>query len=603
MASSTGKEAKLFNPAPLIPMRNEYDEIDVSTLNGADLESIVKGDHIAPYDIIYPIWRGVAEDGEPFDKVDSQVEVPGDYDADVGLVVTVANRFVEPYEGGWAFLSYKLNGSDEATPDSRRVFSYLGLRDRSSNAETLAVAQVRESHDLTINFDDLPSDGARFLVPRYQAIQVGDKATLTMRRFTATGEDKGDVTAEYVVTAENLQQIPYWQLSKGSFVSIRDGGRAEVHYEVALAGSSDLLVSPVQKFTVTGVASVIDLLPKASIDGYAGEPLDPGFFPDGLTVRLPMYADVQPGDHVLLHWKGPAQPEPVVLTARMDASSLEGKEVVFHVPPDLLVLGEHTVFYQFARSGQALSAEALSVELKVPRELSAPDIERAAADGVGRQQLQAGDAILGAYVVVPDVALPGETIEVHWEGYPNNGQQITDMPEEAGGRRFKIAPAVVAANMHQPLDPDGRRFRVYYYVINADGVRSKPSTAVDLRVVPLALGNTIFCREANNDGELYASSLTANGALLRVTGTGLWPFAAKDQLFTMAVQGVAVLRDAKPITAAEMSSATVDQWLSRTVYGDMEDNKQHTLSGDVSFDKGDSWHSLEPARLTPKKSL
>jgi len=582
-------------------MLNEHGEIDVSALKGADLEFIIKGDHIKPFDIVFPVWRGAAKNNEPFDKLDSQEEVPKDYDHLVGMIAKIPNRFVELFEGGSAFLSYKVNASDEASPDSKRVPCYLGLRDRGSNAETLAVAQVRESHDLTINTEVLPADGVRFLVPRYQAIQVGDKATLTVRRFTATGEDKGDVTAAYEVTAENLQHIPYWQLSKGSFLPIRDGGRAEVHYEVTLAGSSDPLVSPVQAFTVTRVASGVDLLPKASIDGDSGVPLDPGFFPDGLAVRLPMYAGVQPGDHVLLHWKGPAHPEPVVFTARMDASSLEGKEVVFHVPPDLLVVGEHTVFYQFARSGQALSAEALAVEFKVPRALSAPVIELASQDGPGGQQLQAVDAILGAYVVVPDVALPGETVEVHWEGYLKNGRQVTDTPEEAGGRRFKIAPAVVAANMHQPLDPDGRRLSVYYYVIDAKGVRSKPSAAVDLRVVPLALGNNIFCREANASGELHESKLTPNGALLRVTGAGLWPFAAKDQLFTIAVQGVAVLREAKPITATEMNNATVEQWLSRAVYGEMEDNKQHTVSGDVSFDNGDSWHSLEPARLTPKK--
>ena len=582
-------------------MLNEHGEIDVSALKGADLEFIIKGDHIKPHSIIFPVWRGVAEDGEPFDKLDSQEEVPKDYDPLKGMVAKIPNRFVEPFEGGWAFLSYKVDDSSEASPDSMRVPCYLGLRERSSNAETLAVAQARESHALTINTEGLPADGVRFLVPRYQAIQVGDKATLTVRRFTATGEDKSDVTAEYEVTEENLQQALYWQLSKGSFVPIRDGGRAEVRYEVTLAGSSNPLVSPVQAFTVTRVASGVDLLPKASIDGDSGVPLDPGLFPDGLTVRLPMYADVQPGDHVLLHWKGPAQPEPVVFAARMDASSPEGKEVVFQVPPDLLVDGEHTVFYQFARSGQALSAEALSIKFEKPRELSAPAIEGASEDGEGRQKLQAVDAILGAYVVVPDVAVPGETVEVHWEGYQNNGRQVIDTPEEAGGRRFKIAPAVVAANMHQPLEPNGRRFKVYYYVIDAKGVRSKPSAAVDLRVLPLALGNNIFCREADGNGNLPEEALTANGALLRVTGAGLWPFAAKDQLFTIAVQDVAVLRDAKPITAAEMSSATVDQWLSRAVYGGMEDNKQYTVTGEVSFDNGDSWHSLEPARLTPKK--
>lgn len=238
--------------------------------------------------------------------------------------------------------------------------------------------------------------------------------------------------------------------------------------------------------------------------------------------------------------------------------------------------------------------------------LVVPRIEQALEDGPGRQMLEAAKAITGAYVSVPDFELrPGEKIEVHWQGYRNGGQQVTAIPESPDTRRYRIDPAVVAANMHQPRDPEGRRFQVFYRIVGEDGTPLQDSPSVDLRIAPLAPNPTIACREADSNGELRNSRLTANGALLLITGAGLWPFAAEGQLLTISIDDVegGVLRDAKPITVGEVSGARVEQWLSRTVYGRMADGVQHTVRGQVSFDQGDSWHATPLLRLTPRKSL
>ncbi|QCI11369.1 hypothetical protein E6B08_08145 [Pseudomonas putida] len=589
-------------PAPDIPLRNEYGEIDVEALKDAPLEMVIKGDHIKFGNEVYPVWRGAAVDGEPFDELNAVVEVPVDYDPDVGITAYVSNRYVKPYQGGSAFLSYKVDGMDENTPDSERVFCYLGLRERGG-FETLAVAQARESHDRVIVTTDLATEGVSLLAPRYQAIQIGDSVELLMKGFNASGDPVPEHSEVHAVTAANLAEPLQWQVAKSHFMRVR-GGRAEFHYEVTLAGVGGTLTSPVQTFAVDSASAPADRLAVAEIDGSTGAPLDPGMFPDGVTVRVPVYPGIQPGDFLLLYWHSPGQPQPVAQFARMDVSCLETNEIVLHVSADLLVQGEHNVIYQFARTGDALTSEPLRVEFEAPRALAAPAIERATEDGPGRQQLAAGDALLGAYVTVPDVELrPGENFEVHWWGYEKGGRQVTDTPETAGGRRFKIDPGVVAANMHQPLDTEGRRFEVFYHIVDEHGVRSQPSAAVNLRVVPVSLGSTINCREADAVGDLPQSRLGPNGALLAVTGgTGLWAFAAQGQPFTIAVENIAVLRDATPITAMELRAVRVEQWLSRAVYDQMEDNKQHTVSGTVSFDQGDSWHALTPLRLTPKKS-
>ncbi|WP_426809242.1 hypothetical protein ABOC32_24780 [Pseudomonas sp. WOUb67] len=599
-----GAEQSPHNPAPEIPTQNAWGEIDVKNMKGADLEFVITGADIKFGQHIFPVWRGIAADGTPFDELDAMVEVPADYDTTKTMSARVTNRFVEPFDGGWAFLSYKVDDAAESTPDSMRVMCYLGLRDRSGVAETLSVAQARESHDRVIVASDLDTEGVRLFAPRYRAMQVGDSIELVARKFNATGVEVTPPASEvYEVTEANLSEPLQWQVAKSHFIRVQDG-RVEFQYTITLAGNGEKIESPVQDVAVARAPSPVDLLPEAEVDGFTGTPLDPGKFPNGVTVRVPSYPGIQVGDYVLLHWKSPARIEPVVQFARMDASSLQGDETVFRVDASLLVAGDHQVFYQFARAGHALTSDSLDVEFETARSLAAPAIERAEADTPGTQKLLADSAILGAYVTVPDIPLrPGEHFEVHWDGYEKNGKQVTDTPVEAGGRRFKIDPGVVAANMHQPGADNSRRFTVFYHIVGADGVRSAPSAAVDLRVQPLVIDINIKCLQAETNGELRRSKLTSNGAMLEVSGALLWPFAAPGQPFTLAIESGAVLRNRVAVTAGEHSNKRIQQWLSVAVYNTLEENKQYTVNGTVSFDNGDSWHALMPLLLTPKKSM
>ncbi|KHL76429.1 hypothetical protein PpSQ1_00105 [Pseudomonas putida] len=597
-------EQSPHNPAPEIPTQNAWGEIDVKNMNGAPLQFVITDADIRFGQYIYPVWRGIAADGTPFDELDAMCDVPFDYDTTKTMVASVTNRFVEPYDGGWAFLSYKVDDAAESTPDSMRVFCYLGLRDRGGDAETLSVAQARESHDRVIVASDLDTEGVRLFAPRYRALQVGDSIELVARKFNAADDEVTPPASEvYEVTEANLAEPLQWQVAKSHFIRVQDG-RVEFQYTITLAGNGEKIESPVQEVAVARAPSPVDLLPEPEVDGFTGIPLDPGKFPDGVTVRIPSYPGIQAGDYLLLHWKSPVQIEPAVQFARMDASSLQSDETVFRVDASLLVAGDHQVFYQIARAGHALTSNSLEVEFETPRSLAAPLIERAEADTPGKQKLLADSAILGAYVTVPDIPLrPGERFEVHWDGYEKNGKQVTDTPVEEGGRRFKIDPGVVAANMHQPGADDSRRFSVFYHIVDEDSVRSAPSAAVDLRVQPLVFDVNITCLQAETNGELRRSRLTPNGAMLEVSGTLLWPFAAPGQPFTLAIESGTVLRDRVPVTAGEHGNKRIQQWLSVAVYNGLEESKQYTVNGNVSFDSGDSWHALRPLRLTPKKSM
>lgn len=591
------------NPAPEIPAQNALGEIDLNELNGQPLKFLIKDADVKFGQYIYPVWRGLAADGTPFDELGAQCEVPVDYDTTKTMVADVSNRYVEPFDGGWAFLSYKVDNAAESTPDSQRVFCYLGLRDRGDVAETLAVAQARESHDRVIVAADLETEGVRLLAPSYRAMQAGDRIELVVRKFNAAGDEVTPPASElFEVTEANVGEPLQWQVAKSHFIRVQEG-RVAFQYTVTLVGNGEEVASPVQEMAVARASSPVDLLPEAKLDGFTGAPLDPGKFPGGVTVRVPVNPDLQAGDYLLLHWKTPLKTEPEVQFARMDASSLESNETVFRVDAALLVPGDHQVFYQIARAGHALTSHRLDVEFETARNLAAPGIERASDDGSGKQVLLADSAILGAYVTVPDVSLrPGEHVEVHWDGYEHNGKQITTTPVEEGGRRFKIDPSVVAANMHQPGADNSRRFKVFYHIVDDEGGRSAASQAVDLRVQPLTFDNNIKCLQAQTNGELWRSKLVANGAMLEVSGALLWPFAAPDQLFTLAIQDGVILRDRVPVTPVEFANKRIQQWLSVAVYNGLDEGKQYTISGTVSFDKGDSWHKLLPLLIIPRKS-
>ncbi|MBF8668958.1 hypothetical protein IR012_01190 [Pseudomonas putida] len=597
------EEQSLRNPPAEIPAQNAFGEIDVKNLNGQPLEFIVKNADIKFGQYIYPVWRGVAADGTPFDELYAMVEVPKEYDTTKTMTATISNRFVQPYDGGWAFLSYKVDSAEEDTPDSRRVFCYLGLRDRSGDVETLSVAQARESHDRVIVASELDTEGVCLLAPSYRAAQVGDSIELVVRRFDSAEEEVLPAASElHEVTDTNLGEPLQWQVAKSHFMRVREG-RVELQYTITLAGNGEKVASPLQEMAVARAASPVDLLREPEVDGFTGVPLDPVMFPNGVTVRVPAYPGIQVGDYLLLHWQSPLGSELEVQFARMDASNLESDEIVFRIDESLLVPGSHQVFYQFARKGQALTSHSLDIEFETARSPLAATIERAEADGPGKQKLLADSAILGAYVVVPDIPLrSGEYFEVHWDGYEQNGKQITHTAVEEGGRRFKIDPGVIAANMHQPGEDDSRRFTVFYHIVDENGVRSAPSPAVNLRVQPLVFNSIIECPQAKTGGELWRSSLAPYGAMLEVSGAVLWPFAAPGQLFTLGIEDGAVLRNQVAVSNGEHNLKKIQQWLSVAVYDGLEDNKQYTLYGEISFDNGDSWHKILPLYLIPKKS-
>lgn len=590
------------NPLPIVPLRNDTTmALDLDALGSDPLYITIKGNHIGGGDEVYMIWRGAAPDGTPFDELGAAQRVPNDYDPAVGWDgFFISNRLVVSTKDGWGFISYKVNDPAESSEDSFRVFCYVGKRPQPAG-ERLPVAQALQSHDRVIVWDELETDGVLFLVPPYQAMQEGDRVDLVLTGYTSDGTQQPPETERLDVTADDVGQALQCWFAKSIFTRIREG-RAEVQYRITLAGRPPELSSAVQTFSVARLPSTVDLLPKPEVEGYTGGPIDPGVYPRGLTVRVPSYPGLQPSDHLLLYWQDAITPVPDVQVARMDLSSVEASEIVFSIAAGALKpAGERSLLYHFAREGEAMASEPLSLQVVPGRQLQLPIIEQAENDGEEKQRLFATSVITGAYVIVPEIDLaPGERIEVVWQGPVDEARQVVDTPEKDSPRRFKIAPGVIAASMHQPSAPESRRFPVFYRIV-ADGAPDLPSPSIDLRVEPLAVSSypTLFCAiPSAPTGDLHEDQLQPQGALLRLMP---WSFIGLGQLLTLYVEDVAVLRDAQPVTAEEIAAGWVDQWLSKEVFARMENGKVHRVHAKISFDSGVSDHRMPALGLTPHK--
>lgn len=70
---ATKREAML--PAPIIEVRNAYDEIDLQELGDEDLVTYIHYEDIAEGDRLRILWRGATALGEELDSVDVEIEV------------------------------------------------------------------------------------------------------------------------------------------------------------------------------------------------------------------------------------------------------------------------------------------------------------------------------------------------------------------------------------------------------------------------------------------------------------------------------------------------------------------------------------------------
>ncbi|OCR24117.1 hypothetical protein AFK24_15235 [Pseudomonas syringae] len=464
----------------------------------------------------------------------------------------------------------------------------------------LPVAQIKQSHDLALGVDDVGDNGALAVVPIVAALEIGDSMTLHWKGFY-DGIALIDWSGKFTFDDSNTKGPALFSIERSHVLIIEDG-YAEINYQIDFASGVQSDESPTQ--TVHIVPPVAERLQAPYIDGHdSNQPIDPGRYPEGITVQFAAYPGMQLDDHVVLYGDGVRDAGSVVMALRIEASHIEAGAVAFSIGPEWLQAnqGEKVeVFYQYARPGVAATSEALSLSVLLPLDLPPAVVEKAQAEGLPGQNegyLLARDATSGVYVNVSESVLLGENddLEVHWQGHPSGGRHIAQTPVSPDVRtRFLVPASAVAANM----GGDSKRFDVFYRFTPFNG-HAQDSRPFHLHIRPLDQERYPIIQWPRLAGAatLSLKTVAASGEDLQL---GLWPFMAEGQLVTIEASGVAAtgaptritVRDAQGVSKTEMTQRKVMSKLALGFLRTLKLNEYITVTPQISFDGGDTFFGL-----------
>lgn len=596
--------------APVVRDLKDGNWIDLVALGSDNLMTFIKYVGIKENDVLWPNWRGCSATGEAQDHANARIDVTiaNGYDPILQrMPVQIPNDRLTPLDQGYIFYSYALGldaDPDIRGPESLRMFCYVG--ERLASDQLLPVAQIKESNDLYLDPAAVPTAGATCVVPPYDAMRVGDRVTLTWLGYYAGIPTP--VTLNKTVQASDLGQPLGFRIDQADVLFSET---ADVSYSVKYAdGRGTDSKSELQTFTITSHSAA--LLPPVKIKGHADGPLNPGHFPDGITLQIdPVYAGIRAGDVVIAHCVGARAALSLIKSVRVDPSAVDSGLLELRVQQQWLLdnVGETvTVTFQYGRSAAAQSAEPLIVSVKQPSNLPAPSVENATAEGAGNASLPADTS--GAYVRIPEEATlpPGARVEVHWQGKQEQGRYVATSPVGGSGLRYFIAATAVAANMSSN---ESKRFPVFYRV-TPNNEPYEDSAFLNVRIEPLALNKypDVQCVQAQGNQTLKLSSVTA-GADLYIGGGSApaWPFMAEGQLLTIEVSGVAfssgapvttIVRNAVAVTSNELIKRKIEAKLPYTFLNGLKRDEKFSLISKVSFDGGENW---QPFNINNKITL
>jgi hypothetical protein len=598
------------NPRPVIRDLQPGDWIDLDELGDDHLVTYIKYPGIAVDDILWPNWRGCGAQGEIEDHSGSRVDVNVEdgYTPELGMPVEVPNNLITMLNQGWGFYSYAVSREPtpgDKGPESLRQFCYIG--ERPATSSRLPVPQIKESHDLALDPEDVLND-ATAIVPPYRAMSVGDKVIFTWQGYQGENAEPPHQETQ-ILKAEDLGQplmfkIPYIEIY---FI---EGERADISYRVEyVEGAGRCSDSDVQTLQIVPPASP-SLLPIA-VKGDPTGPIDPGDYRNGLVVQVkPVYPGIKAGDWVLVYWTGSENSRNVIKALQVDRSTLDSGVIEWLIEPHWLAASSNaqvTVMYQFARGAAAQSAAPLILDISKELNLPPPIVEGAAADGTDKGVWAANTS--GVYIDIPSTAEIGSNrVEMHWQGHPNGGQHIALTPVPGNNRRFQIPASAIAANMSARTDA---HFPVFYRVFTAGHATGKDSRVFNLRITPLPASRYPFTTSPqiiNNTMSLAAVSFSgADLEIYTAPPLDAWPFMAKGQLLKMQASGARStggtisypVRDALPVTDPELRAKKISMKLPKSQFLELlKIDEPFTLKASVSFDGGETYTEFMDS--TPK---
>lgn len=582
---------------PSVPLLGTGDNLELSSLGGELLETFLTDPALKVGDWVTPHWRGCAADGEVLDMIQTFRIVSIEPQ---GVRFSIDNDRLQRLSGGYVFYSY--HPGDDARPDNESLRVFFSIDRPAVEEQTLAVAQLREAHDLVIDLE-LISQDLTVAVPPYQAMTVGDTLIFEWVPYFA-GDPQSPYSQSHSVTERDIGMVVGMTLPLQEVMHLFDGDHAELSYRIRYASGGDS-ESPVQRVDIVESGPPLSpLLPKPLIEGHDGSSdLDPRALIGGFTLLIDDYADLQLGDQLVVYLEGP---DLSLRGFRADVSTVVSRQLQVRVEgswySDELIGKPLRVSYQVARLGAAWHSQVLEVMVRRPLYLPWPLIDTVipeSGDEANQGTVTPEQVRWGARVRVPLAAETNDgDIWMHWDGHASTGKVIVKQADPADPRLFHIPAAAIPANL-------GKRLNVYYSLHLPDQAPYE-SSAFDLKVAdyatrrfPVIQGH----RDELIDGKLSLSALQGDDAHFSLDA---WPFMAPGQRLTIRATGVAkvgggeldhVMRNAQPVSDEEYYQGHVTAELPNVFLQRLELNRVLRVSVQVSFDDGESYKSfphLEP---------
>ncbi|WP_130906192.1 hypothetical protein [Pseudomonas sp. Sample_22] len=574
--------------APVIPLLIN-NTIDPEALNGGPLKTYAKYTDPRLGDFLYQSWLGLSEDGEPVDITDIPIDVDPGNEGEFGFLMEVANHFVQALNKGQVFYSFFLSRVTDPPgkprEESKRIHFGIGKHG------LLSAPQIKESHDLQLDLDAFDRNMTIALVP-YTVMSSGDVVKVIWKGEHADGTQGPIVTLPAKTLSDtdtdptnNPGQVLSWTVDRIHPAKLR-GGKITLHYEITYASSATLADTVSAERTILVTPPAAPELPVASVKDLTGTEINPGWFPDGIRVVIPVYPGIRVGDEVLVYGtrtgSGAGPNKNTLKYLKIDSSNIESGKIEVPIEAQWLLDnrgGSVSLRYQYARPDAAGSGASLALTIRQPLVLPTPTVDRSVEMG-GRDELNPIMAIGGAYITIPSTATigDGEEVTAYWKGFGASGSYETQTPSQLNPMKFKVPPEVLPPNF-------GKTVEVTYRVAGQD---AEPPLQLYIRQLTNHPGIVCDKAEIGSPATLKLSHIPPEGAGLSI---GLWSFistAHRVRLWLTAPgiseRDIIAVREVEP----EEVTGEVKARLLKTDLAGIATNETLTLRASVSFDGGHS---------------
>ncbi|MFF7707799.1 hypothetical protein [Pseudomonas sp. NPDC007930] len=465
--------------------------------------------------VVTLIWRVGQDDPSSGDYIRALPVDPEEIIDKKGLLIPVPAETALAALDRWIWLHYEADGE----PSLRRRFR-LGCPP--------PVVMPSQANGLTLDLDLITGPTLRWAMAAYAAMQPGDTVALQVVLGPGTSSEYALPEEPYQVTAANLGQAVQWETDTSVLTGISTlAAYATITHASGLPDTKTKLAA--QHYQVIAEQpSQAGWLADAELPDVPGDTLDPGDYPNGLRVRLPLPAGLEDGDTWLLHWRGKDQAASRTLHGRVDASVLHTGEVWVRIETAVLSAGlggDASLAWQWARPGAAAHSQAKVLHLRNAAPLQAPSVKEASDSA----EVPAASAIRGVSVLIP--ALPGvpSKLTVHYQGHPEGGEYSTDVPASEGV--FTIPAQYLVPGI-------GGLYPVHYSVV-LDG-QARTSPAYHFKVLPLPLGSlqAIRCNEVPGGSAMSISALRSQHNGKATFQQPPWPFYFAGQPVSIVASGL-----------------------------------------------------------------